>query len=83
MLNPKSWQESPKLWIGAYIFLYCIYIFLREHGWLRKKSLEGDHVFLTGAGSGIGRMMAVRFGKMGCSLSLADINEKGLEETRQ
>ena len=47
-----------------------------------KKSLEGNHVFLTGAGSGIGRLMAVRFGKMGCRLSLSDVNMSGLEETK-
>ena len=45
--------------------------------------MDGDHVFLTGAGSGIGRMMAVRFGKLGCNLSLSDINVAGLEQTKQ
>ena len=58
--------------------------FFRNHGWLPAKSLgPEDHVFLTGAGSGIGRIMARMFGKMGCHLSLVDINTQGLEETRQ
>ena len=48
-----------------------------------KKSLTGNHVFLTGAGSGIGRLMAIRFGLMGCKLSLSDVNMTGLEETKQ
>lgn len=56
---------------------------MKEYGWLGKKKLEGDHVFLTGAGSGIGRIMALRFGKLGCYLSLSDINMQGLEETKQ
>lgn len=43
-----------------------------------KKSLAGSHVFLTGAGSGIGRLMAVKFGTMGCKLSLSDVNWAGL-----
>ena len=43
-----------------------------------KKSLKSDHVFLTGAGSGIGRLMAIRLGKMGCKLSLSDVNMAGL-----
>lgn len=47
-----------------------------------KKSLKGDHVFLTGAGSGIGRLLAVRLGKLGCSLSLSDVNMAGLLETK-
>lgn len=83
LTNPKSWQESPKVWIFSFLILRCIYVFLKEYGWLRKKSLDGDHVFLTGAGSGIGRMMAIRFGKLGCYLSLSDVNTQGLEETRQ
>lgn len=43
-----------------------------------KKNLKGDHVFLTGAGSGIGQGMAVKLGKLGCKLSLSDINMEGL-----
>lgn len=48
-----------------------------------KKRLTGEHVFLTGAGSGIGRLMAVKLAKLGCKLSLSDINMAGLEETKQ
>ena len=83
LTNPKSWQESPKVWIFSLWILRSLYVVLKEYGWLRKKSLDGDHVFLTGAGSGIGRMMAVRFGKLGCYLSLSDINMQGLEQTKQ
>lgn len=38
-------------------------------------------MFLTGAGSGIGRYMAIAFAKQGAKLSLSDINLEGLEET--
>jgi all-trans-retinol dehydrogenase (NAD+) len=69
--------------VFALIFLKAAYTFLNEYGLNPlKKSLEGDHVFLTGAGSGIGRLMAIRFGKLGCKLSLSDINIAGLEETK-
>jgi all-trans-retinol dehydrogenase (NAD+) len=37
---------------------------------------------LTGAGGGIGRLMAIRLGKLGCKLSLSDINMSGLQETK-
>jgi all-trans-retinol dehydrogenase (NAD+) len=47
-----------------------------------KKSLAKDHVFLTGAGGGIGRLMAIRLGKLGCKLSLSDVNMAGLQETK-
>lgn len=58
-----------------------MYAYFKNRGWLPKKSLKGEHVFLTGAGSGIGRYMAIEFAKMGCKLSLSDINVDGLEET--
>ena len=55
----KNWKSSPKLWIGALIFLRILLIFCREYGLtLGKKSMKSEHVFLTGAGSGIGRLMA-------------------------
>ena len=47
-----------------------------------KKNLSKDHVFLTGAGGGLGRLMAVRLGKLGCKLSLSDVNMDGLKETK-
>ena len=79
----KNWKSSPKLWIGALIGLRLLYQFLREYGLtLFKKDLSKDHVFLTGAGSGIGRLMAERLGAMGCKLSISDINLQGVEETR-
>ena len=46
-----------------------------------KKDISNDHVFLTGAGQGIGRLMAIRLGLLGCKLSLSDINFEMLKET--
>jgi len=37
---------------------------------------------VTGAGSGIGRELALQLAKAGCHLAIADINEAGLNETR-
>ena len=51
-----------------------MYIFLKHKGLLPKKSLRGEHVFLTGAGSGLGRLMAIELAKQGCLLSLSDVN---------
>ncbi len=45
------------------------------------ESLESKVVAITGAGSGIGRALAMRLAQEGCRLALSDINEKGLEET--
>ena len=61
--------------------MWGLYNIAKYKGWLTKKSIKGDHVFLTGAGSGIGRLMAIQFSKEGCNLTLTDIYMEGLEET--
>ena len=38
------------------------------------KRLEGRHAVITGAGSGIGRAIAVRFAQEGARVSVLDIN---------
>ena len=82
IINPENWKKK-STWVFALIFLKAAAVFLNEYGLNPlKKSLAGDHVFLTGAGSGIGRLMAIKLGKLGCKLSLSDINMAGLEETK-
>jgi NAD(P)-dependent dehydrogenase (short-subunit alcohol dehydrogenase family) len=43
---------------------------------------DGKVVLITGAGSGLGRAVALQVAKEGAKLSLVDLNEKGLEETK-
>ncbi|MGH0141055.1 UNVERIFIED_CONTAM: hypothetical protein FKN15_032425 [Acipenser sinensis] len=47
----------------------------------RRKNVTGEIVLITGAGSGIGRLMAVEFSKLGVTLVLWDINQEGSKET--
>jgi all-trans-retinol dehydrogenase (NAD+) len=47
----------------------------------RRKNVKGQTVLITGAGSGIGRLMAHRFAKLGCKLVLWDVNGDGNEQT--
>ncbi|NXS56621.1 RDHE2 dehydrogenase, partial [Brachypteracias leptosomus] len=47
----------------------------------RKKSVSGEIVLITGAGSGIGRLLALKFASLGATVVLWDINEEGLKET--
>lgn len=44
-------------------------------------SLQGKKVLVTGAGSGIGRAIAVAASKMGASIVMVDISKEGLERT--
>jgi NAD(P)-dependent dehydrogenase (short-subunit alcohol dehydrogenase family) len=45
------------------------------------KDLKGRTAVVTGAGSGLGRAMALAFSRQGMNLALADVDEKGLSET--
>lgn len=47
------------------------------------KQLKGKVAAVTGAGSGIGRALALLLAKEGCDLALSDVNEIGLQETAQ
>ena len=44
-------------------------------------NLSGKTALVTGAGSGIGRAIAVSLAQRGCHLALVDVNEVGLSET--
>jgi NAD(P)-dependent dehydrogenase (short-subunit alcohol dehydrogenase family) len=47
------------------------------------RKLQGAVAVVTGAGSGIGRALAVNLASQGAQLALADVNAAGLEETRK
>lgn len=47
----------------------------------RRKNISGQVVLITGAGSGIGRLMAQEFGALDTVVVLWDINQEGMKET--
>jgi len=66
-----------------FLFFWAFYTFLREKGLLPKKNVDKKHIFITGAGSGLGRGVTLKFAKRGANLTISDINEAGLQETKQ
>lgn len=46
-----------------------------------RKNVAGEIVLITGAGSGLGRLLALKFASLGSVLVLWDINKEGTEET--
>lgn len=47
------------------------------------KNFQGKVAAITGAGSGIGRALALNLAAQGCALAISDLNETGLQETEQ
>ncbi|XP_069322591.1 short-chain dehydrogenase/reductase family 16C member 6-like [Eulemur rufifrons] len=47
----------------------------------RKKNVAGEIVLITGAGRGLGRLLAIHFASLGATLVLWDINQEGSMET--
>ncbi|GBO10751.1 Short-chain dehydrogenase/reductase family 16C member 6 [Araneus ventricosus] len=48
----------------------------------RRKDISGQIVLVTGAGNGIGRLLAVEFSKLRAVVVLIDINKNGMNETK-
>lgn len=66
-----------KFSVKALVVAYALYAYLKNKGWMPKKSVKGHHIFITGSGSGIGRQMAIRFAKLGARVTIADLNFEG------
>lgn len=60
---------------------YVLEAFVRLVLPVGRKSVAGETVLITGAGSGIGRIMAAQFAGMDVTLVLWDISLDGLKET--
>lgn len=75
---------SPRLLSIASFFYHLLAglfnFFIPER--LKWADVSGQTVLITGAGSGIGQLMALRFLALGCKVVCWDVNAAGLEETR-
>ncbi|NXA73968.1 RDHE2 dehydrogenase, partial [Thryothorus ludovicianus] len=67
------------------VIVLLVYYFLESLVFLvvpvRKKNVSGEIVLITGAGSGIGRLLAIKFASLGATVVLWDINQEGLNGT--
>ncbi|CAL1279356.1 unnamed protein product [Larinioides sclopetarius] len=48
----------------------------------RRKDISGQIVLVTGAGSGLGRLLAIEFSELDAIVVLVDINKNGMNETK-
>ena len=69
-------------WFIIFVVLYSIYAWLKKNGLWFKYSIKNKHVFLTGAGSGLGRLVAIRLARHGTKLTIVDIDEKSANTTK-
>ncbi|KAB1256396.1 Short-chain dehydrogenase/reductase family 16C member 6 [Camelus dromedarius] len=72
------WHTSVFLGKFLYYFLESLFYKIIPK---KKKDVAGEIVLITGAGSGLGRLMAIKFASLGAILVLWDINEEGNMET--
>ncbi len=74
------------LWVILQTLGYCLiasFKALLPNGVLPRKSVRDEIVLVTGAGSGLGRLMAVAFARLGARIVIWDINEAGNKVTEK
>ncbi|KAL7984292.1 hypothetical protein Chor_002862 [Crotalus horridus] len=63
------------------LHIYNLMEYFLSFIYARKKNVAGEIVLITGAGSGMGRLMALKFAQLGATLVLWDVNLEGIKET--
>ncbi|XP_073826766.1 estradiol 17-beta-dehydrogenase 11 [Musca autumnalis] len=88
--TPLTFYENMKSWVEAIAdvmwFIICsIGFILKDLYYIAfgypEKELNNDIALVTGGGSGLGRLLSIRLGKMGTKVVVWDINKQGIDET--
>ncbi|XP_050298763.1 estradiol 17-beta-dehydrogenase 11-like [Anthonomus grandis grandis] len=66
---------------SAFYILKAIFKYCLPKKYITLKELNGEIALVTGGGSGLGRLIALRLGKLGVKVVLWDVNVEGLNET--
>jgi len=79
------YQIKQKLWtrrsypFRAALLLWVLHVLRRGYASITRKAVRGQVVLITGAASGLGKLMAFRFSRLGAKLVLWDINGDALQ----
>ncbi|KAH0615826.1 hypothetical protein JD844_026378 [Phrynosoma platyrhinos] len=71
------------LWLIVIIIYAYVEALVKLFIPVKRKSVSGETVLITGAGHGIGRLTAYEFAKRQSKLVLWDLNKHGVEETAE
>ncbi|XP_015674800.1 estradiol 17-beta-dehydrogenase 11 [Protobothrops mucrosquamatus] len=71
------------LWFSVFAIYCYIEALVKFFIPVKRKSVAGEIVLITGAASGIGKLTAFEFAKRGSRLVLWDINKPGIQETAE
>lgn len=62
---------------AIYLILKSIYELFLPSTYQHKKQIKGEVVLVTGGGGGLGRLLSLRLAKLGATVVLWDVDEKG------
>ena len=84
--TPKITHKMASFFVETLQFMFTLFcqILTAFAMWFvpaRKKDVRDEIVLITGAGSGIGRLMAFRFASLGSTVVCVDINKQANEAT--
>jgi len=85
MITAGELVENVKAFLILLFHLFTLWPYEVVRSFLprRRKDITGEVMFITGAGSGIGRGMALRFAKCGAVVICTDVNKETADETAQ